>query len=254
MKISFCIITLNEESNLARCLASCADLADELVVLDSGSTDSTEQIALQFGARWETQPWLGYVAQKNKLLDLAQHHWVFSIDADEELSPRLREEIRRIKADAPDESVSGFSMPRCVFYQSRWIRHGNWYPDRLTRLFQKNRARFAGGKVHERLELKGKTVRLRGDIHHYSFKDAADHWARCQKYARLWAETRHDEGKRAGLLKPYTRAIARWLRGYFIKAGFLDGPCGLHIANVCAREVYLKYTELRKLSRNDAKV
>ena len=248
MKISFCIITLNEEQSLARCLASCADLADEIIVLDSCSTDGTEQVAKQFGARWEVQPWQGYVAQKNRLLTLAQNDWVFSIDADEELSPRLREEIRRIKAREPKERVSGYSMRRCVFHEGRWIRHGNWYPDRLTRLFRRHRARFAGGKVHERLEITGKIVRLRGEINHYSFRDAEDHWKRCQKYARLWAETRHEEGKPAGPLAPYIRAAVRWFRGYFIKAGFLDGKHGLQIANVCAREVFLKYKILRKLN------
>jgi glycosyltransferase involved in cell wall biosynthesis len=247
VKISFCIITLNEAENLPRCLASCADLADEIVVLDSGSTDSTERIARQFGARWEVQGWPGYVAQKNKLLSFARNKWVFSIDADEELSPELRGEIRALKSSEPPEAVSGYSMPRCVFFEGRWIRHGNWYPDRLTRLFRKHRAQFAGGKVHERLNVTGKIVRLRGELHHYSFRDAEDHWKRCQKYAKLWAETRHEEGKSAGMLTPYVRATVRWLRGYFIKAGFLDGKQGLRIANVCAREVFLKYKLLREM-------
>ena len=251
MKISFCIITLNEEHNLPRCLESCADLADEIVVLDSGSTDATESIARQFGARWESQAWQGYVAQKNRLLALAQNEWVFSIDADEELSPRLRDEIRRIKTREPAERISGYSMPRCVFHEGRWIRHGNWYPDRLTRLFRRHRARFAGGKVHERLEVSGKISRLRGELHHYSFRDAEDHWKRCQKYARLWAETRHEEGKTAGRLTPFIRAAVRWFRGFFIKAGFLDGRHGLQIANVCAREVYLKYKLLREMNHSN---
>lgn len=249
MKISFCIITLNEAENLPRCLASCEGLADEIVVLDSGSTDATERIAREFGARWEVGAWQGYVAQKNRLLDMAQHDWVFSIDADEELSPRLREEIRAIKAQDSPERISGYSMPRCVFHEGRWIRHGNWYPDRLTRLFRRQRARFAGGKVHERLEITGKIARLRGELHHYSFRDAEDHWERCRKYAQLWAESRHEEGKKSTAFTPGIRAVLRWFRGYFIKAGFLDGWHGLQIANVCAREVYLKYKLLRDLNR-----
>lgn len=254
MKLSVCIITLNEESNLTRCLESCADLADEIVVLDSGSADGTEKIARQFGSTWEVLPWQGYVAQKNQLLALAQHDWVLSIDADEELSPRLREEIQKIKALEPDESISGYSMPRCVFYEGQWIRHGNWYPDRLTRLFRRTRAQFAGGKVHERLELDGNVVRLGGEIHHYSFKDEVDHWNRCLKYAQLWAETRHEEGRRVSFMTPYLRAFGRWIRGYFIKAGFLDGKRGLKISNVCAREVFLKYKLLRAMDRNDSRV
>ncbi len=188
MKISFCLITLNEQDNLARCLKSFADLADEIVIVDSGSQDDTRQIAQDFGARWQHQDWLGYVGQKNIVLSLAQNEWVFSIDADEELSPRLRAEVQTLKqAEIPNE-VSGYSVPRCVLYEGKWIRHGDWYPDRLTRLFRRNRARFAGGRVHERLELEGAVIPLSGDLHHYSFKNAEDHWQRCEKYARLWAD------------------------------------------------------------------
>lgn len=249
MKISFCIITLNEEQNLPRCLASCADLADEIIVLDSGSTDGTERVAKEFGARWETQEWHGYVAQKNRVLSLASCDWVFSLDADEELSPRLRTEIRKLKAREPRERISGYSMPRCVFYEGRWIRHGNWYPDRLTRLFRRHRARFTGGKVHELLEVSGKIRRLRGELNHYSFRNMEDHWMRCRKYAALWAETRHEAGDTPGPLTPYLRSAFRWLRGFFIKAGILDGLLGLKIANICAREVFLKYSILRELNR-----
>jgi glycosyltransferase involved in cell wall biosynthesis len=251
MKISFCLITLNEESNLPRCLRSLADLADEIVVLDSGSTDGTERIAREYGARFEHQDWLGYVGQKNKVLSLATHEWVFSIDADEELSPELRTEIRRIKSAGSPADLSGWSMPRCVLYEGRWIRHGDWYPDRLVRLFRPDRARFAGGKVHERLELDGSVQALSADLYHHSFKDAADHWARCEKYARLWAETQHEAGRTAGPLAPFTHAAFRWFRGYVLKRGFLDGPQGWRIAGFCAREVALKYRLLRELSRGN---
>ncbi len=247
MKLSFCLITLNEESNLPRCLRSCEDLADEIVVLDSGSTEGTERIAREFGARFEHQDWLGYVGQKNKVLSLAANEWVFSIDADEELSPELREEVKRIKESEPPNEISGFSMPRCVLYEGRWIRHGDWYPDRLVRLFRRDRARFAGGKVHERLEIDGKITDLTAELYHHSFKDAADHWARCEKYARLWAETQFDAGKTAGPLAPLTHAAFRWLRGYLLKRGFLDGPQGWRIAAYCAREVFLKYSLLRQM-------
>lgn len=248
MKISFCIITLNEESNLPRCLRSCADLADEIVILDSGSTDGTQRIAKQFGASFSHQIWLGYVGQKNKLLSLATHDWVFSLDADEELSPDLREDVRKLKATEPPAELSGWSIPRCVLYEGRWIRHGDWYPDRLVRICRRNRAHFAGGKVHERLELAGPIKRLSSDLYHHSFKDSADHWARCEKYARLWAETQFELGRSASPFAPYTRAAFRWLRGYILKRGFLDGPQGWRIATFCAREVALKYRLLRSIS------
>jgi len=249
MNISFCLITLNEEANLQRCLQSCAELADEIVVLDSGSTDGTEQIVRQFGARWEHQEWLGFVGQKNRALGRAACPWVFSIDADEALSPELREEVRHLKGTEPPVDCGGYSMPRCVCYEGRWIRHGDWYPDRLVRLFRRDRARFVGGQVHERLEVAGTVVRLHSDLHHYSFRDAADHWERCQKYARLWAETQLAAGQQAGVWAPSVHAAFRWLRGYVLRRGFLDGPQGRRIADLNAREVRLKYQLLRDLSR-----
>ena len=236
MNISFCLITLNEEEHLPRCLRSCADLAEEIVVLDSGSEDATGKIAGDFGARWHHQDWLGYVAQKNKVLSLASHEWVFSIDADEEQTQ-------------PPAEISGFDLPRCVLYEGRWIRHGDWYPDRLPRLFRKARGHFAGGSVHEALEVSGRVQPLRGELYHHSFRDAADHWARCQRYARLWAEDKFKEGKTAGALSPWFHAELRWLRGYVLRRGFLDGAQGWRIAAFCAREVFLKYQLLRELNR-----
>lgn len=249
MKISFCLITLNEETNLPRCLKSCADLADEIVVLDSGSTDATERIARKFGARWQHQDWLGYVGQKNKVTSLASHEWVFSIDADEELSPELRDEIKLLRSIEPAEDRSAFSVRRCVRYKGRWIRHGDWYPDRLPRLFRKARGRFVGGRVHEVLEVSGRIPDLRGELYHHSFRDAADHWARCQHYARLWAEDKFELGQSAGPLSPWTHAALRWLRGYVLRRGFLDGAQGWRIAAICTREVFLKYQLLRAMGR-----
>lgn len=249
MKVSFCLITRDEEENLPRCLASVASLADEIVVLDSGSTDRTEAIALAAGARFFRREWPGYVEQKNRAVALASHEWVFSIDADEELSPRLRDEVAAVKAGPVAGSVSGFSVPRCVRYEGRWIRHGDWYPDRLVRLFRRDRARFAGGKVHERLEITGEVRRLSGDLHHHSFRDAADHQARCERYARLWAETRLAEGKSGSTLAPHGHAAFRWLRCYVLRRGFLDGPQGWRIARLVAREAFLKHTLLGRLGR-----
>ena len=250
MKISFCLITLNEEEILPRCLRSCADLADEIVVVDCGSQDATPKIAAAFGASWHAQEWPGYVAQKNKALGLARHEWAFSLDADEELSPALRDELAALKAGEPESECSGFTVPRCVLYEGRWIRHGDWYPDRLLRLARRDRnARFAGGKVHERLEVQGVVEHLRGNLHHYSFKNAADHWARCRKYARLWAESQFEAGRTAGPIAPYLHAAHRWCRGYLFKGGFLDSAQGWRIARMIAREVFLKYSLLREFRR-----
>ena len=251
MKISFCLITLNEEKNLPRCLKSCADLADEIVVLDSGSMDATEKIAREFGARFERQDWPGYIGQKNKVLSLATHEWIFSLDADEELSPELHDEIRLLKSTGKTgDDVSGFDMPRCVLYEERWIRHGDWYPDRLVRLFRHSHGRFVGKLVHERLEISGRIESLHGEIFHYSFRDAADHRLRCEKYAQLWAQEKFEAGKTVGVFAPLSHAAFRWLRGYIMRGGFWDGAQGRRIAALCARETFLKYRLLHEMSRS----
>ena len=249
MNITLAIITLNEEENLGRCLSSAAGVSDEIVVLDSGSTDRTGAIAKDFGARFLNHPWLGYVGQKNKLLSIAANDWVLNLDADEALSPELAKEIKDIKAAPPPEYLAGYRMPRCVNYEGRWIRHGDWYPDRLVRLFRKECAKFSGGKVHERLEINGNIRDLGGEIYHYSFRNAQDHWARGEKYARLWAESQREQGKRALPLAGLCHAGFRFLRAYFLRTGFLDGKLGVRIAAYSSREVYLKYALLREMQR-----
>ncbi len=250
MKISFCLITRDEAENLPRCLGSLQRLADEIVVVDSGSRDETLKIAGRFGARCEHQDWLGYVCQKNNALSLAAHPWIFSIDADEELSAPLQREIGQLKMDQPESGISGYSMPRCVLYEGRWIRHGDWYPDRLVRLFRKERARFAGGKVHERLVVTGGRIEaLQGQLYHYSFRDAADHWDRCRHYARLWAESQWEQGRAVRPGSAALHALFRWMRGFIVRRGFLDGPQGWRIAAMNAREVHLKYRLLRQLGQ-----
>jgi len=252
VKISACLITLNEERDLPRCLASVAPLVDEIVVVDSGSTDATAEIARKFGARVIHQHWLGYVGQKNFALAQAAHPWVLSIDADEEISPELSAAITRLKndpaSDAPG-SPAGYEVSRQVFYRNKWVRHGDWYPDRLVRLFRRDRARFTGGRVHEKLELDGDFLTLPGHLHHFTYANPADRAARCAKYAELWAQSAHEEGRHAGPLSPPLHAAARFLKGYLLKHGFLDGAVGWDVAAGNAREVWLKYTLLRKLNR-----
>jgi len=248
MRISACLITRDEEFNLPRCLASCRDLVDEIIVVDSGSRDGTERIASEFGARWLRQDWLGYVEQKNTALATASHPWALSLDADEELSQELRQSIRDLKSRNREAAISGYRFNRCVLYEGRWIRHGEWYPDWLTRLFLRNRGRFVGGKVHERLEIKGPVLPLNGLLHHYSFRDATDHIERSRHYAQLWAETQHHAGRGVSPWTPGMHAAWSWLRGFVLRRGFLDGPQGHRIASRCAQEVSLKYKLLREMN------
>ena len=255
MKISACLITLNEEQDLPRCLRSIAGLVDEIVVIDSGSTDSTSAVAESFGARVIRQDWLGYVGQKNFALDAATYPWVLSIDADEELSPELAEAIRSLRQNAGETpgGPAGYIVRRMVQFRGRWIRHGDWYPDPLVRLFKRDKARFAGGRVHERMELQGETALLPGHLHHFTYKDTEDRRRRIEHYAKLWAETAYEKGKRVGPLSPALHAAVRLLRGFVLKRGFLDGAIGWDIALGNAREVWMKYQLLRTLSARGEK-
>ena len=250
MKISACLITLNEERNLPRCLASVAPLVDEIVVVDSGSTDATRDVALKFGAHVYHQDWLGYVRQKNFALAQATHPWALSIDADEEISPELAEAITRVKnspsSDLPEAPV-GYEFSRLVFYRNKWIRHGDWYPDRLVRLFRREKARFTGGRVHEKLELDGDFLTLPGHLHHFTYENAADRAKRCALYAELWARTAREQNKHAHAFSAPVHAFARLFKGYVLKGGFLDGAVGWDVALGNAKEVWLKYHLLGKM-------
>lgn len=250
MKISACLITRNEKDNLDRCLSSIRPVVDEIIVVDSGSTDGSPDICRRYGAHVTTHPWEGYVAQKNLALSLASNNWVLSIDADEELSPGLSSAIEMLRENPPEEDISGYILSRVVWYKGEWIWHGNWFPDRLVRLFQKNRARFAGGSVHERLEIDGIIKPLPGYLHHYTYTSPEERHGRIQKYADLWAANALSHGKWAAPWTPRLRAVWRFVRGYFLRRGYLDGNLGWEIALGNAEEVYMKYQSLRRLQKS----
>lgn len=244
MKISACIITLNEEKNLPRCLNSIVSLVDEIVIIDSGSSDRTAEIAASFNVRFLSHPWEGYVKQKNFALDQASHPWILSIDADEELSSELLENLKALKNKS--DHPAGYEISRIVEYQGVKIFHGDWFPDRLVRLFQKEKARFAGGEVHERLELNGPIQPLSGYLWHYTYQNREDRLQRIHHYADLWAKTAIQKGKRATILTAALHAGWRLFRGFILKQGFRNGALGWEIAWGNATEVYLKYELLRK--------
>ncbi len=249
MKISACLITHNERDNLDRCLSSLRPVVDEIIVVDSGSTDGSQEICRSYGAHVTEHKWEGYVAQKNLAISLASNKWVLSIDADEELSPGLSSAIEMLRENPPTEDISGYEISRVVFYRGEWIWHGNWFPDRLVRVFQKDRARFAGGSVHERLEIDGTVKRLPGYLHHYTFVSMEERRGRIQNYANLWAANAIAHGRRAWPWSAPLRASWRFLRGYVIRRGYLDGSLGWEIALSNAEEVYMKYQSLRRLQQ-----
>lgn len=251
--LSVVIITLNEERNIKRCLDSVAPVADEIIVVDSHSTDATEAICDRYGAKFFTQDWLGYVDQKNLANDLATCDLILSIDADEALSEELAKSIQNIK-NQPIENKA-FSMNRLMNYCGKWIRHGGWYPDVKVRIFRRGRAEWTGKKVHETLALTEPTeiVHLNGDLLHYSFYTVEEHIRQNEKFALLSAEEMVEAGKKATLFKAYTHAVWKFLRDFIFKAGFLDGKTGFTISRINAKCVGLKYKKAIELNKKKEK-
>lgn len=247
-RLTACIITLNEEAQLADCLRS-LDFCDEIVVVDSHSTDRTRDIAASFGARVIERDWPGYRSQKQFAVEAATHDWVVSLDADERLSEELREEIVRLRGEPAAPGIVGYRMPRMTRYFGEWIRHGDWYPDRLLRVFDRRHCRFGGEEVHEKVVPQGKVATLRHPILHDSYEGLDDQLAKLQRYARMWAEARHAKGKRASLVEIFFNPFWRFFRAYVLRLGLLDGWRGLCIALIEANYVRQKYLRLWMLGK-----
>ena len=246
MSLSVCIICFNEEHNLARCLES-ASWADEIVVVDSLSSDGTVSVARRYTERVYERPWPGYMAQKNYALSKARCEWVLSVDADEEISGALRDEIL-IEVGKPD-AFEGYRMPRRSFYQGRWINHSGFYPDTQLRLFKRGSARWVGSRVHERAEVRGRVGEVRSDLLHYPYGGSiAGQLATVNNFSGLLAEDLHDRGARfhVGLL--LFRPVFKFLEVYLLKLGFLDGLAGFVIAVTSAYAMFVRYVKLRELS------
>jgi len=249
VKISATVITLDEEANLARCLASLRGVADEVVVLDSGSKDRTGEIAREGGAVFVHQAWLGYGPQKNAAAERATHAWILSLDADEALSDELRAALLRLKAQGP--SAEAYELNRLNCYCGTFLRHSGWYPDRKIRLWRKGAARWADVSIHELVEVTPGTrvERLRGDLLHFTIRDRSQHLATIERFTTLSAEVLLREGKAGQAWKRWISPGVTFLRGYLLKAGFLDGVAGWHVARLSAYATWLKYEKLRRLAR-----
>ncbi len=240
--LSVVIITLNEEQHIARCLDSVVPIADEIIVVDSFSTDATEEICSRYDKlTFVKHAWEGYAAQKNYANSLATFGLILSIDADEALSPELVLSINKVKQT--DKGGYVYSMNRLMNYCGRWIRHCGWYPDTKIRLFRKNDAYWSGLKVHETLTtvLGVKIKHLDGDMYHYSFNTTEEHKAQIIKFAHLSAEEMNNSKKKTSLLTPYLHACWRFIRDFVFKLGFLDGKTGYEICKINSYGVWCKY-------------
>ncbi|MBI3136337.1 MAG: glycosyltransferase family 2 protein [Bacteroidetes bacterium] len=247
-QLTVVIITKNEERNIGRALDSVSHIADEIIVVDSYSTDKTKSICEKKGAHFIQTDWKGYAATKNFANSLAKFPYIFSLDADEAVDKELEKAILAEKS----KGFSGtYTINRLTNYCGKWIHHSGWYPDKKIRIFPKDKTQWVGEFVHEELafsEPLGHTE-LPGHLEHYSYYSFEDHRMRADKYSLLTAQKMAARGKNAGALKPYISAVGRFISMYLLKRGFLDGKMGFRIASISAKSNILKYKELRRLNQ-----
>jgi glycosyltransferase involved in cell wall biosynthesis len=249
LKISATIITFNEAENIRAACESVA-WADEVVVVDSRSTDGTREIASACGARVIERDWPGFAAQKQFAAESASHDWIFSLDADERVSDELRASVGMLRDADAGTLADGYRVARRSFYMGRWIRGGGWYPDSQLRLYRRAKGRWEGAHVHESVKMVagGRVERLRGDLLHFSVRDAAQHHRMIgERYAPLAARRMHEEGRRTTPLRIAVAAPAAFTRSFILKGGFRDGVAGLAIARFAAHHAFLKHVMLWEL-------
>ena len=241
MKISATIITRNEERNVAAALRSLA-WADEIILVDSESSDRAVEIAREFTDKIFIRQWPGYSRQKNFAASAAANDWIFNLDADERLSDALIAEIQQLKEQTTN--AAAFEMPRKTFYLGRWIRHSGWYPDYKLRLYDRRRGRWRGDFVHESVEADGKIKRLRCDLLHYTVMNSSEHHERLDRYTSLVAEELYMKGKRASMVSILFSPMTAFLRSYIFRLGLMDGIPGLAISYFAAHYVFLRNLKL----------
>lgn len=243
VKISAVVITKNEERNITRCIQSLQNVADEIVVVDSLSTDNTKAICLEYGVRFIEQEWLGYGEQKNFGNRVASYDYILSLDADEELSPQLQKAVLAVKDSWTHDA---YSFNRLNVYCGKPIKHCGWYPDKKIRLWDRRKGEWDKAEVHELLDLQqGTTVKhLKGDIVHYTYVTISQHIEKIQKYSDLWVKKAVRRNKKVGFFKLLIAYPWHFFASYVIRLGFLDGAYGLIVCRMIAYEAFLKYSKL----------
>lgn len=246
-QISVVIITYNEEKNIARCLDSVKDVADEIVVLDSFSTDNTQAICQSKGVSFYQHKFDGHIQQKNRAITYAKHPHILSLDADEALDDTLKKSILEVKSNW---NKDGYYMNRLTNYCGHWVKHCNWYPDAKLRLWDSRKGEWTGINPHDKYELKEgdkNTGHLKGDILHYSYYSVEDHYKQVEYFTNIASKAFFEAGKKAPLYKLFVNPIAKFIDHYVLHLGFLDGNAGYSISKISAYATYLKYKKLRNL-------
>jgi (heptosyl)LPS beta-1,4-glucosyltransferase len=244
VKLSVTVITFNEAANIAGALDS-VSWADELIVVDSESSDGTAELARRYTDRVIVRPWPGYVAQKNFAAEQASNDWILSLDADERVPPELAAEIRALMERGP--SAAGYRIPRVTFHLGRWIRSTDWYPDYQLRLYDRRKARWWGRYVHESVSAEGPVLQLQSDLQHHAYRDIADHLQSIDRYTTLAAQQMYEDGRRAGWFDIAVHPRLAFFRNYVLRGGFRDGMPGLIVSAMNAYYVGLKFAKLWEL-------
>lgn len=253
MKISAAIITYNEEKNIKRCLDSLIGIADEIVVVDSFSKDATKAICSQFEkVSFVENAFAGHIQQKNFAITCCTNQWVLSLDADEELSPELRESILAVKAQGKDDDKGAYRFNRLSNYCGHWVRYGGWYPDTKTRLFHKEVGAWGGENPHDKYIVKPGVLHefLKGDLLHYTFHTVEQHKVQIEKFTTIAAKAKFEKGKKSNFVLALVKAWAKWMRNYVVKKGYKDGKVGYDLAKASAYATYLRYKKLADLWKN----
>jgi glycosyltransferase involved in cell wall biosynthesis len=245
-KLSVIIISKNEATNIRACLES-VTWADEIIVVDSGSSDATVEICKEFGAQVYIHDWPGFGAQKNRALSYAKNEWVFSVDADELVTPELHAEIETATNNACGNAA--FRMPRLSSFCGRYMRHSGWYPDYVTRLFHRGEAEFSDDLVHEQLVVRGAVGTLKQHLLHNTFHDLEQLLTKINHYSTAGAQMLHEKNNTASLKKAVAHAVWAFFRTYLLRAGFLDGREGFMVAVSTAEGTYYRYTKLMLLNK-----
>lgn len=248
IKLSIAIITFNEERNIERCLKSVVPVADEIVVVDSLSTDKTKEICEKYPVKFISNPFPGHVEQKNFAASKCSNDYVLSLDADEALSPELLKSIDEVKANW---DADGYSFNRATHFCGQFIKRCGWYPDPSLRLWDRRKGAWGGDNPHDRYILQPNTVRkhLKGNLLHYSYHSLEDHVIQSNKFSTISARSKFNKGKRSSLFKIWLNPKFRFFRDYILKRGFLDGFNGYLVCKNNAHEVFLKYSKLYQLQQ-----
>ena len=251
ISLSVAIITRNEAENLPACLKS-VSFAEQIVVVDSGSTDATVKIASDFGCDVMVESWQGFGPQKQFAIDKCRNPWILVLDADERIPADTARAIKNIILN-PSTTAAGFSFPRKNFFQGRWIRHAGWWPDRIVRLFRKGQGSMTPAKVHESVEVEGLVEPLDCPIEHYTESNLSQVLIKIDQYSTIGAEEAFKEGKTASIWSAILRAKLAFLHNYILRCGFLDGSPGLTLAITDAVNKFFKYAKLAELNKQAGK-